>query len=513
MSFPRSRFLAGLAGTGAALAAAGCGVQRPVRGRADVALAYDIGNFDPALATGATPLAIGAHIFEAPFELDPATRVLRPGLAIEAPQRRDSLTYRIGLRAGARFHDGTPLTAQDVVYTLRRLQNPQTNSIFANFLNFIDDAHAIDWRTLELRLKFPSSDLAARLPNLKVVSQQAMDRIGARGYAVHPIGSGPYRFVAARANDAVELERFAGYGGPKRAEIEQLRFHIQIEPSARVAALRTGEVLAAEAMPFLDLSYLQHAPELRARSVPGFGMAWIMFNCAKPPFDDPRVRRAIFHAIDRDAITEIVYRGNARAAASYLSPEHPMFEKPATSLAYDPERARALLKAAGIPQDFAFDLQVSTTSWVLPQATLIEQNLQSVGLQPRVRTGEAGALYRNVTDGSYTAFLSTGDPSVFGYDADTLLRWYFIKTWPDQFYYWHGAQRRELEAAIERAFRSNSFEERRALYGRAQELIARNCPIFPLHHVDLPTAWSRALHGFHPLPTPGLYMAGVAVRA
>ncbi|MFE2011407.1 ABC transporter substrate-binding protein [Streptomyces sp. NPDC059491] len=463
--------------------------------------------FDPMTASGATPVAANTHVFEGLADLDPATLVARPALATALPAKVDATTYRATLRAGATFHDGSPVTAEDVAFSFERILDPKNASLMAQFLPFLDTVKAVDASTVEFGLKYPFDLFPSRVTVAKIVPKKLV-LADPKGFDAKPVGSGPYRLVSATKEDKIVFEAYEKYNGRNKAKAAGMTWRLMSDPAARVSALESGRVQAIEDVPYIDAKRL--SAKATVDSVQSFGQLFMMFNTAQKPFDDKRVRQALHYALDVDKIIQTAMMGNGTAAQGYLQTTHPDFHKASTVYTYDPAKARKLLAEAGAT-NLSLELLTTDVGWVKDIAPLIKESLDAVGVKTTLNIGQSAAQYGKVDQGRYQVLVAPGDPSVFGNDVDLLLRWFYDGTWPTKRYRWAGsAPDKQVRALLDRAARSSDEAERKRLWGEVMDIVADEAPIYPILHRKLPTAWNdKALPGFSPLPTTGMSFLNV----
>lgn len=171
------------------------------------AIAYGLsGTFDPLNASGAVTVAANWHVFEGLVDLDPATRVPYAALAAEMPVSEDGLNYTIKLREGAVFHNGAPVTADDVVFSFERVLDPESKSLFRSFVAAIDKVEAVSADTVKITTKFPFSLFNERLGSVKIVPRAAVEA-DADAFGKQPIGTGPYKLISAVPEDRLRTQR------------------------------------------------------------------------------------------------------------------------------------------------------------------------------------------------------------------------------------------------------------------------------------------------------------------
>lgn len=508
----RRRFLQFLGLTGATATFAGtlsaCGPASTSGGsdsdRIEAGISYTLSTgFDPMVATGAAPVAANMHIFEALVDLDPATREPYAALAAALPEVGEEETLRIEIRDGATFHDGSPVRAEDVVYSFERVLDPDNNSFMAPFVSFIDSVTEVDDTTVEFTFAHTFPLAAERLAAVKIVPKEVVEA-DRDAFDASPVGSGPFRLVSATSEEQIEFERWEEYNGPRPAAAETMVWRLLEDPNARVSALQSGRVSAIEDVPYVDMDQL--GDEATVEQVQSFGLLFLMFNCAEAPFDDKRVRQALHYAIDTQKLIDTALLGGGAPATSYLQEDHPNYHAAATVYEHDPDRARELLEEAGV-DDLEITLVATNTGWVADAVPLIKEDWDALGVPTTLDIGESGGQYANkVESGQFRVMVAPGDPSVFGQDPDLLLRWYYDGQWPRNYYYWEDTDEAErVLELLDEALRTVDPDEQARLWGEAIDLVAEEVPIYPILHRKLPTAWNDDdLTGFQPIPITGL---------
>lgn len=519
------RFAMVIAGTVAAsLALAGCGGASADPGTgADAAevdpdaiieagISYTLnGSFDPMIASGAVTVSANWHVFEGLVDLDPVTQKAEPALAAEMPTKVDDTTYEIDLREGATFHNGDPVTAEDVVFSYERVLNPDNNSLFRTFIDFVDTVTAVDDDTVQITTDYPFSLIEERLGVVKIVPKSVVEA-DPEGFGTNPVGSGPYSLVSAVPEDKIVFERYDDYNGPHPALAAGMNWNLLSDASARVTAMSTGTIQAMEDVPYIDVDSLASAADVE--SVQSFGLLFMMFNTKAAPFDDVRVRQAMHYALDMDKIIETGMLGNATPATSFLPETYPNYNEASTVYSYDPEKAEELLAEAGV-DDLSITLLTTDTGWVKEVAPLIKESLDAIGIDTTLDIGQSAAMYEKVDSGDYTVAIAPGDPSVFGVDPDLLMNWWYGENvWTQTRTNWADSpEYAELRTLLDDAVQQQG-DEQQATWDKAYDLLSDQAVLYPLFHRKLPTAWSsQELIGFAPVPTTGLSFLDVGVAA
>ncbi len=444
------------------------------------------------------------------YRLDPfpPRTDLRPDLATEPPEEISPTSYRIRLRTDVTFHDGKPFTAEDVVYTLQQLTDPEEGTFFGQFLSFISSAEAAGDHELILTLGTPTSLLMERLSLPWIIPAG----IAQDDLKTTPIGTGPYRVSSAIGGERAVLQRFAEYSGEREPNYEEVEITQVPDANARISGIRSRRFKIIEEPPASSFEELGKAEGVKTGSSEGYMSTKLYFNCGRPPLTDNRVRQAICYAIDRDAITDTSFLGHAAPEWKGWFSRHPDFVPPSTAYSFDPDRAVDLLAAAGhsgkeVPVDFIF---ASDRDFISTQVPIIEQNLKAVGFAPNLIPGETAAHIGRMVDGNYGMCILADDPSAYHPSLELMLQIYWSGSHPRDILHWEGDSLTRIETLLNEAFAAGDAEERKQLLGEVQEIAQTEVPIHVLHTVDQLSAWSSDLSGFRPSPTHGFVLDGVS---
>lgn len=475
-------------------------------------IAYGLsGTFDPLNASGAVTLAANWHLFEGLVDLDPVTREPYAALAAEMPTSEDGRTYTIALREGATFHNGSPVTADDVVFSFSRVLDPDSKSLFRSFVSFIDTIEAVDETTVKITTGFPFSLFNERLGSVKIVPRAVVEADG-DAFGSLPTGSGPFKLISAVPEADVVFERHEGYNGPRPALAANMVWNLIGDPTARVNAISSGTVMAIEDVPYIDAG--QVAAVANVEKAQSFGLLFAMFDTSSAPFNDVRVRQAFLYAIDMDKIIGTGMLDNAAAATSFLPENHPNYHQASTVYSHNPDRARELLAEAGVPS-LDITLMITDHSWVRDLAPIFKEALDAAGFNITLDVGQSGGHYSKVDAGEMQVMIAPGDPSVFGNDPDILMQWWFgDNVWPTSRYRWSESEGfAQLTDLLNQALRQTG-DEQQATWNAAFNLISDEVPLYPLFHRQVSTAWDDTqLDGFAAVPTTGMSFLDVGVSS
>ncbi len=442
---------------------------------------------------------------------------IEPGLAESWEVSDDGLVYTFHLRPGVTFHDGTPVNAEAVRFSFERQIDPENpyhdtgEFPYAEFtLGDIDSVEAVDDLTVRITLKETFAPFLANMAMhaAAIVSPTAVMRYG-RDFSEHPVGAGPYRFVSWQRGVEVILEANPDYwrGAPK---VQRLIFRPIVEDQARLAALEAGEIDLAVNLPPDDLPRLRDDPRFTFAEQPGMHTWYLVFNVTKEPFDDPRVRQAVAHAIDRDAIVQAILGGTGETAVNFLPPVVWSYTDDVEAYPYDPERARELLAEAGYPDGFAVEFWVPESGSGMQQSvamgTVIQDFLGRVGIDVTIQQFEWGTYLDRVI---VPVDQADSVPAMFEMswigdngDPDNFL---YILLSGDQFpangfnlgYY----DNDEVDELLRTARTTTDQAARVPLYQEAQRLIMADLPVLPVDHETQIVVLDANITGFVPHPT------------
>jgi peptide/nickel transport system substrate-binding protein len=511
-------------------------------------------NLDPRQGTDAQSERVGGLIFDALVKKDENYN-LRPWLATSWEQP-DALTWVFHLRDGVRFQDGRPLEADDVVWTIESLIDAKLAGLISaksGAFAAVERAEARDRLTVVVHMKRPDAGL---LFNMSDGLFGVVPRGAGGDFGLHPVGSGPFRFVSQVQDKEVVLERFEGCwseglsgnptlsqstrkdgapgsllpthptppaklaGTPDRDEaamngapgeqqtgtrIRRVRFEVVPDTITSALELEKGSADAASNVLTPDMVYaLRDAPGLETTSGPGSNVWYLNFNVADPALRDKRVRQAVAEAMDREAIVAALWRGHARLADTLL-PAGQWAAATDAELAHyphDPARAAALLEAAGYPARngvrLRLTLKISQDETTRLLAAVLQQQLRSVGIELNIRSAEFGTFYADVTHGAFQMYILKWVGS--NEDGDIYRYMYSSESFPPK-----GANRGHYvnarvdallaKAAAESGQEAEVWVGRMEDYAQVQQILSEELPTIPLWFPDNVVVHTRRLQG------------------
>ena len=468
-----------------------------------VAQPADVLDLDPVLATDSESLEVAELVFEGLVGWKAGTTEIEPRLATAWQVSDDKLRWRFTLRDGVRFHDGTPLDATAVVFSFERLLvkgHPylvgDRGSYWRSMLKDVEKVSAIDPHTIEIKVQRTYAPLLNNLAMFPIVSPAAVRKWGPQ-FSAHPVGTGPFMFEDWIKQSRVVVKRYDGYWG-RPALLDQIVFQVVVDARQRLINLESGSVDLANAILPDEQAFVELHPDLVLHHAPGNDISYLALNTQHPPFDDPRVRRAINYAVNKEPIVKLGYQGHAKAADSPLPPSVWGYHRPAVVYPYDLAAARKLVDEA-IADDKLDAARVytlyapSTPRPYLPEpervARFIQASLEQAGIHTELVLEPYAQFRHSVQSGEH-------DMCVFGWVGDT--------GDPDNFLYvlLHSTQANidtgaqnvalyrnpEVDDLLLAAQEAGDDITRANLYAKAQDKIAVDAPWVPLVSSELVVA-------------------------
>ena len=471
------------------------------------AISYELGTnaYDPMTTTAALTVAVNWHTLEGLTEIDPASRETYAALAAELPKAPTGTSVEVKLRDGAKFHNGDAVTAEDVAFSFTRVLDPANKSLYASFIPFIDKVEAKDASTVLFTLKYPAGVFADRLSVVKIVPKKAVEA-DAAAFGANPVGSGPWKMTDNGATSkSIQFERFADYNGSRKARAAKMTWQIIPDPATRTNALQSKTVQAIDSVPYLSIDQLKAVANVE--SVQGFGLLFAMFNqSAGNKFANKAARQAFFYAIHIKKVIETGLLGQATPATCFVQEDHPAYKKAKVTYALDAAKAKSLFAEAGVT---SFRMLCTDHDWVQKCTPIIQESLKAVGVDVAFEQKKSSDVY-NTIDGkpdAYDVVIAPGDPSVFGNDADLLLRWWYAgKTWTDSRMHWAGTpSHTQVQDLLDKGIKQADESARKSTAGEIFDIVSDEVPLYPLFHRKAPTAWDKdTLVDFKPISLTGL---------
>lgn len=455
---------------------------------------------NPAVQSGIVTGLVGAQLFAAPLRYDDDWTP-QPYLAKSWEVSDDGLSVTLHLQENATFHDGTPITSEDVAFSVDVIKEYHPfKSMFAP----VTSVDTPDEHTAVLNLSAPHPAL------ILAMSGQLMSIIPKHIYGDgqdpknHPrnnedvVGSGPFKLVEFKPGEHVIMERYDGYWEEGLPYLDRIVARIIPDSSARAIALQNGELQMAtfEAEPTV-VSRLAKADGLNV-SKDGYGgigpIDWLAMNTTKGPLQDVKVRQAIAYAIDKNFILNAIMRGTAVEARTGIHPDSPLYNPDVPAYEVDLDKANALLDEAGYPMDggkrFDITMELVPFPGYKAQTEYVKQALSKVGIMVELRAHPDFPSWAKTMgtldyDMSLDSVYNWGDP-VIGVNRTYMTSNIAKGVWSNT----QGYSNARVDELLDMAATENDADKRKALYKEFQEIVAEEVPIYFLNAVPMHTIYS-----------------------
>jgi peptide/nickel transport system substrate-binding protein len=419
----------------------------------------------------------------------------------ESTRWLDDKNLEIKLRKGIKFHDGSEMKADDVVFTFERIikdnaiEYPQPHtSPRKGLIAPLASVEKKDDYTVVMHFSAAWPVAMQMLVHQQIVSKAYLDKVGTKGLVENPMGTGPFKFVSAKTGlEEVVLERFDDYygGAPDlqpvgKACVTRAVFRVIPETSTRVAALLAGEVDIITEVPAELVDMLKQVPGIQVQTVAGTRPLWMEMNVNQAPFNDVKVRQALNYAVDKDLIISKIYNGLAKPLAGPLMPTNNFADPNLKPYPYDKDKALALLKEAGwtpgpdkmlVKDGKPFTFVIDTLDATRSLAEAVAGQFRDIGIDASVRIWEYSVVQPKLLAGERQAYVGDWGDSAFDPVGHMEAKW---STYTPGSTYgrgnFSGYSNAQVDKLILAGETENDVAKRHAIYNEAQELIYDDAP-------------------------------------
>jgi len=325
------------------------------------------------------------------------------GMLAERWEVTDPNTWVFHLRKDVKSHDGKPLTADDVIFSINRIRTDPRSAQKQN-VKRIKQAVAVDAHTVKLITSQPDSTLLEYLTDRVMVMQKALfEKHGARSAdREYPFGFGPYKLAKLDIGSQIVLEKNAAWPDVNRKNPDEVIYRIMREPEQRITALLNGEIQIAQFVPPHLAHRVEAAKGLHIARSNSIEMMFLAMSPKAKPWDNRKLRQAVAHAIDRETLIRVILKGQAAALNGPISKGQIGFDpKLGPRMDYDPAKARQLVKEAGYPDGVKVELYTPVGRYINDKQVMeaVVPMLKAVGIDATLRTPEWATLWANVRKG------------------------------------------------------------------------------------------------------------------
>jgi len=475
-----------------------------------IGLAEDPDVLDPTLARTFVGRVVFASLCDKLFDLDEKLNIV-PMLATEYKWAADNKSLTIKVRPGVTFHDGEKLDAQAVKFNIERHKTLQGSSRRGE-LAPVTSVEVLDPSTVRLNLTGPFAPLLAVLTDRAgmMVSPKAAKAAGEK-FSNNPVCSGPFRFVERVAQDRIVVERYPNYWNKAQIHFDKIVYLPIVDSTVRLANLKSGQLDFIERAAPSDWPAIQKDKRFKTSKIVELGYQGIDFNvgksefAAKSPVRDPRVREAFELTLDRQAIVEVVMEEQADAGNQWVSPKNAWYAKNSPMPKRDVNKAKALLKQAGIPNP-SFTMVTTTTSDAQRLAQVIQSMARDAGFDIKIQAAEFTTSLAMADKGEYEAYILAWSGRA---DPDGNLFNFHACKQPTNY---TGYCKPEMDELLNRQRVTVDAAERRKLFDQIAAQIMKDRPIVYLYHRHWLWAYNAKLSGLRTVPDGMVRVQGLKMN-
>lgn len=416
---------------------------------------------------------------------------------VESWEHKDDTTLLLKVRKNVKFHNGNPLKADDILFSISRA----FDSSFANWMVAtvdIPSCKVVDEYTVEVKLSRPTGALLSQLCFLYVVDKETVE--GGTNLEETPIGTGPFVFDKWYRSDRIELSTNADYWGTV-APFKKLTMRVISEASSRAMEIEAGGVDIATLIANNDIEGLKSNKDVQVMSTASYSNTFIGLNCLEGPFTSKELRQAVNYALDRQAIVKAIYGNSATVANGPIAPTIWGYNPDVKGYTRDVAKAKELMAQAGYPNGLEITMTVSDSTERVDIATMVQNQLKEIGITVKVNTFENATYLDGIINADYEMFVlgwvtNTGDADYGMYEPF----YTGMPTWANTAQY----SNPEVDALLDIGQQSTDPSVRLDAYYKAQEMIVDDAPWVFLCNKQETAACRSNIKGFE-VPPSGRY--------
>lgn len=469
--------------------------EEPRGGTLTVAITADPIGFDPHKTTAHSSFQVLENVFDTLVGVG-ADTLPEPDLAKSWDVSEDGLTWTFHLREGVTFHNGRPLTADDVKYSLDRIMDPDEAAAPAWRMAAVESIEAPDELTVLIHLHYPYPGLLTKVGGYKGMAIVARENVEDGTIVSNPIGSGPFAFVRFVPGDRVELARNEAYWMEDRPILDGIVYRVIPDETVRLTSLTTGEVDWIDGVPPARVDALRGRDDIVVGEAPGLDYWYLGVNLDHEALGDVRVRQAIAFAIDREELAEAALWDAAEANDGPIPPDsfwytgyHPYLGKESM------DKATELLEDAGWAGGFKADIMVSTQyPETIRVAEVMQAQLRPLGIELEIRVLEWGTWLAEQGEGNFDTYFSGW---IGNLDADDF---FYAQHRTGEGFNFTGYSNPELDELLDRGRMEADEDERYAIYADVQRIIIDEAPYIYVYVPTVVHAWQPYVQGYETRP-------------
>ena len=475
-----------------------------------IGLAEDPDILDPTMARTYVGRIVFSAVCDKLFDIDEKLNIV-PQLGLSYETSADGKEVTIRLRPNVKFHDGEPLDAEAAKFSLERHLN-FPGSFRKPELASLDHVDVIDPLTVKLVLKSPFSPLIAQLTDRAgmMVSPKAAKAAGDK-FGLHPVCAGPYKFVERVQQDRIVFEKFADYWNKDNVFIDRVVFLPIVDATVRLANLKSGGLDLIERVLATDIKDVRADSNLKLSTAIELGYQGITLNIghdkAKGPLSQSaKVRQALDLSIDREAINQVVFNGEFLPGNQWVNPEHPYYQKAFPVHPRNIEKAKALLKEAGVALPVTVDFMVPKGAETEAVAQVVQSMAAEAGIDMKIRVTEFATSLKQAEAGEYQAYLLAWSGRI---DPDGNSYVFLHSDAPQNYSAWMNP---EADKALDGARLVTDMAQRKAIYEKLTRAEMEDQAILYIYHRRILIAHTARLEGYRQMPDGLVRVVGLKLK-
>ena len=475
-----------------------------------IGLAEDPDILDPTLARTYVGRIVFSAVCDKLFDIDEKLNIV-PQLALSHETSADGKEVTIKLRPGVKFHDGEPLDAEAAKFSIER-HLTLAGSFRKPELASLDHVEVVDPLTIKLVLKAPFSPLIAQLTDRAgmMVSPKAAREAGDK-FGLHPVCAGPYKFVERVQQDRMVFEKFADYWNKDNVFIDRIVYLPIVDATVRLANLKSGSLDLIERVLATDIKDVRADNRLKLSTAIELGYQGITLNIgndkAKGPLrQSAKVRQALDLSIDREAINQVVFNGEFMPGNQWVNPEHPYYQKAFPIRPRDMEKAKALLKEAGVTPPVSVDFMVPKGAETEAVAQVVQSMAAEAGFDMKIRVTEFATSLKQAEAGEYQAYLLAWSGRI---DPDGNSYVFLHGKAPQNYSVWANA---DADKALDDARLVTDMAQRKAIYEKLAKHELNDEAILYIYHRRILIAHTTKLEGYKQMPDGLVRVVGLKLK-
>ena len=474
-----------------------------------IGIAEDPDMLDPTLSRTYVGRIVFSAVCDKLFDIDEKLNIV-PQLALSHETSADGKEMTIKLRPNVKFQDGEPLDAEAAKYSIERHMT-MPGSFRKSELASVDHVEVVDPLTIKLVLKSPFAPLISQLTDRAgmMVSPRAVKEEGDK-FGLHPVCAGPYKFVERVQQDRMVFERFKDYWNKDNVFIDRVVFLPIVDATVRLANLKSGGLDLIERVLATDIKDVESDSRLVLATAPELGYLGLTINTnndkSKGALTNVKVRQALDLSIDREALNQVAFNGEFTPGNQWVSPSHPYYQQSSPIRPRDVEKAKALLKEAGVSLPVSIDYMVPKGSEYEAVAQVVQSMAAEAGFDIKLRLVEFATSFKQVQTGDFQVFQINWSGRI---DPDGN-SYVFLHTGAPQND--GGYSNPEADKLMEDARLTSDFAARKAIYEKLTKILLNDEPIIYLYHKKLLFAHTKKLEGYRPVPDGLLRVVGLKLK-